>query len=273
MGLSDFYTELDRLYGESGSDVEGFLRKVLRRARLAGDKPAEVASANELGSVLRLRGDLAEAEWLYDTVVRLLESMDVGAEDRARALVNLGDVYVARGRFAAAVDTFDATEALLGDEDGHQYEMSAICNNRSSALRGMNRFAEAHSDLRRAGRLLETVPGSDGVRATNAINLAQVLMDEGRVEEAAEVIVGALVIYETLNAGRDVHRPHALATAARIAYLRGDYVRAGEFYRMAAKVLREKLGDVPYARLLEEKARDMCILASGGLCERSEGEA
>ena len=258
MDLSAFYSDLDRLYGEPGTDVKGFLREALRRARLAGDRSAEASVSNELGSVLRLRGDLHESEELYVEVLRMLDELSAEGAEVARALVNLGDVYVAQGRDVAAIDAFDRAEALLGE--GHPYEVSAICNNRSSAYRARGRFREARADLRRARRLLERVPNSEGRRATNAVNLAQVLTDEGRLEEAQEVIAGALETYETLGAGRDVHRPHALSTAARIAYLRGGYAAAAALYRKAAEVLRDKLGEAPNVRLLERRAGQMDAL-------------
>lgn len=260
MELGTFYSELDRLYGEPGADVEGFLREALRRARLVRDERAVASVANELGSVLRLRGELRESEGLYDEVLRALEATGADERDVARALVNLGDVYVAQGRNAAAIEAFDRAERMLGDGDENRLELSAICNNRSSAYRGLGRFSDARADLRRAGRLLDGVPGTEGKRATNAINLAQVLTDEGRIEEAAEVIAKAFVTYETLGGGRDVHRPHALATAARIAYLRGDYVAAEAHYLKVAEVLREKLGDSPNADALERRAGDMRAL-------------
>ncbi|RRF89277.1 MAG: tetratricopeptide repeat protein [Coriobacteriaceae bacterium] len=260
MDLSGLYDELDRLYGEPGADVAGFLREALRRARLAGDGRMCVAAANELGSVLRLRGDLDESEELYEEVLAKLEGLGASGDERARVLINLGDVYVAQGRHEKAVEAFDRAEALLGSGDEHPYEVSAICNNRSASLRGLGRFAEARRDLRRAGRLLESVPNSEGRRATNAINLAQVLLDEGRLDEAEEAIVPALAAYRTLSGGRDVHRPHALATAAKIAYLRGRYGEAEDLYRKAADVLRDKLGDAPNVRALEREAERMGAL-------------
>ncbi len=258
MELGTFYSELDRLYGEPGADVEGFLREALRRARLVRDGRGIASVANELGSVLRLRGELHESEELYDEVLRMLEITGADDRDVARALVNLGDVYVAQGRNVSAIEAFDRAERMLGDGDA--LELSAICNNRSSAYRALGRFSDARADLRRAGRLLDAVPGSEGRRATNAINLAQVLTDEGRIGEAAEVIAAALVTYETLGGGRDVHRPHALATAARIAYLRGDYAAAEAHYLKAAEVLRDKLGDAPNADALERRAAEMHAL-------------
>ena len=260
MDLPGLYDELDRLYGEPGADVAGFLREALRRARLAGDGRTCVAVANELGSVLRLRGELAESEALYEEVLSGLRKLGAGDEERARALINLGDVYVAQGRHESAVEAFDRAEALLGSGEEHPYEVSAVCNNRSAALRGLGRFSAARRDLRRAARLLESVPNSEGRRATNAINLAQVLMDEGRLDEAEEAIAPALEAYRVLCGGRDVHRPHALATAAKIAYLRGRYAEAEGLYREAAVAMRDKLGDAPNVAALEREAKRMRAL-------------
>lgn len=143
--LGTFYSELDRLYGESGADVEGFLREALRRARLVRDERAVASVANELGSVLRLRGELRESEGLYDEVLRALEATGADERDVARALVNLGDVYVAQGRNAAAIEAFDRAERMLGDGDENRLELSAICNNRGSAYRGLGRFSDARA--------------------------------------------------------------------------------------------------------------------------------
>lgn len=270
MEPSAFYSELDRVYGEPGSDVAGFLREALRRSRLADDDALEAASASELGSVLRLRGELDEAEGLYGEVLDALDRLGADACSRANALINLGDVYVAQGRGIAAVDAFDRAESLLGSAGEHPLELSAICNNRSSAYRSLGRLERARSELRRAGRLLEQVPGSEGRRATNAINLAQVLVDEGRLDEAEEVLSPALRAYRTLTGGRDVHRPHALATAARISYLRGRYAQAAVLLRQAADLLRDKIGgDSPNLRTLERESRRMEGLASRAGQERT----
>lgn len=256
--LHAFYREVDRRYREgSGDGVLRFLEDQLDRARASGDEDALVAVASELGSVLRVRGELARAEALYLEAIRILdERPQAPALSRVNLRINLGDVYVAWGRGETAVRLFDEAEGMLPCAESHPYQLSAICNNRSSAWRQLGRLAEARRDLRRASALLARVEGSEGERAVNGINLAQILLQEGRLEEADAEIAPVLKAYETLSGGRDIHRPNALAVAAQVAYLRGNYTRASELYGEAIAALSDKLGDSATVEALRrQKAR------------------
>ena len=253
-----FYHEVDRRYRESSGDgVLRFLENEMRRARSSGSEDAVVAVASELGSVLRVRGEYERAEGLYDEAIRILEARpSASLFSRVNLRINLGDVYVAWGRNADAVRLFDEAEGLLECPESRPYQLSAICNNRSSAYRGLGRLTEARKDLRRAGALLERIPDSEGERAVNGINLAQILLLEGRVEEADQEMAPVLKAYETLSGGRDIHRPNALVVAGQIAYLRGDYRRASGYYGDAIAALVDKLGDSATVRgLREQKAK------------------
>ena len=256
--LRTFYREVDRRYRESSGDgVLRFLEGELSRARASGDEDAIVAVASELGSVLRVRGELARAEALYLEAIRILDACpQAPALSRVNLRIHLGDVYVAWGRGTEAVCLFDEAEGLLPCAESHPYQLSAICNNRSSAWRLMGHLPEARRDLRRASALLERVADSEGERAVNGINLAQILLQEGRLEEADAEIAPVLVAYETLSGGRDIHRPNALAVAAQIAYLRGNYARSSALYSEAIHSLADKLGDSDTVRALRNmKAR------------------
>ena len=250
-----FFQELDERYRHAtGDELVDFLRAELARARMTGGRQAVAAVANELGSVLRVRGEFEESERMF------LEVLDLAEENgavmaRCNARINLGSVYVAWDKFEKAVEVLGEAEGLL--PDGHPYELSAICNNRSTALRMLGRFPEARRDLRRASELLEQVPGTEGERAVNGINIAQTYLSEGRVDDAEREMAPVLEAYETLTGGRDIHRPHALATAGDIACMRGDFERGAGFYRSAAEAMADKLGeDAPaVARLREAQAR------------------
>lgn len=256
--VPSFLREVNRRYREgSGEDVPAFLRGELARARSLGSEDGVIAVLNELGSVCRVRGELPEAEALYLETVALLDRRagDVSLA-RATARINLGDVYVAWGRNIDAVRIFDEAEALISCPEKHPYELSAICNNRSAAWRGQGRLSEARRDLRRADALLDEVPGTQGERAVNGINLAEILLQEGRLDEAEATIRPVLLAYETLSGGRDIHRSCALATAARIAWLHGDYELASERYGGAVESLADKLGEsATVAALRTEQAR------------------
>lgn len=252
-----FYQELDRLFSEPGADVIGYLQNQLHLAQLEGNTAMVIAAANELGSLFRVRGEFTEAEHLYKKTLLLLEREDADALVYARVLINLGDVYVAWGKYKRAIQVFDKAEKLMGDEHGNSFELSALCNNRSSAYRGLRQFTQAKQELKRAAQLLENVPSSEDKRAVNAINLAQALVDEGCLVEAGKVLAPALIAFETLHHGRDIHRPYALAVAGQIAYLQGRYRHARACYQWAAQLTREKLGVSPTVEALMREAQRM----------------
>ena len=263
--LHAFYDRVDGLYRDGrGDDVHRYLADALVAARRGGDDLAIAAVASELGGVERVRGNLAMAEGLYDEALR--------AHGRNRAsqpgspvnlLVNKGDVLVAQGRYAGAVELFDRAESLAGEGADTAYQRSAICNNRAAALRELGDFARARRDLRRAIALLDEVGCKEDKRAVTQVSLAQILVKEGRLPEARRVVDAALDAFETLSGGRDIHRPNAYACSASVAYLMGDYARAADHMARAAALLRDKVGASPMVERLEGEGRRMRRLAHG----------
>ncbi|MCC6102455.1 MAG: tetratricopeptide repeat protein [Olegusella sp.] len=259
MDVSNFYTQLDHLYDTEGADVAGYLQNHLRLARSQRDEIGIATIANELGSVLRIRGELNESEALYHETLSILKNHNATDKQISIILINLGDVYVAMGRFQLAVNTFNQAETLLADDD--KYERSAVYNNRSSAYRGLGDFFEARKNLQKAEELLENIPNAREELAVNTINLAQILMDQGRLQEANNIVTKALLIYKTLNNGNDIHRPNALATAGKINYLMGNYKVAACFYERAANSLFKKLGESKTVESLRQEAKRIKQLA------------
>lgn len=192
--LKAFYARVDGLYRDGRGDmVYRYLADSLAAARRSGDPLAIVAVASELGGVERVRGNLRQAESLYDEALLLHGRMpSPDAVSSANLLINKGDVLVAQGRYAAAVVLFDRAEALLGDGVKTAYQRSAICNNRSAAYREMGEYALARRDLRRAVSLLDLVDGAQDKRAVALVSLAQTLVKEGRLDEARREIDAAL---------------------------------------------------------------------------------
>ena len=261
--LKAFYARVDGLYRDGrGDEVYRYLADSLAAARHSGDPLAIVAVASELGGVERVRGRLRQAEDLYDEALLFHGLMPSPNEaSLANLLINKGDVLVAQGRYAAAVDLFDRAEALLGDEGEAAYKRSAICNNRSAAYREMGEYGLARRDLRRAVSLLDAVEGAQDKRAVTLVSLAQILVKEGRLDDARREIDAALRAYETLSGGRDIHRPNAYACSGQIAYLMGDYRLAADQMRLAAEALQDKVGASPMVERLQEECRRMQRLA------------
>lgn len=262
-----FYAEVDRSYREGrGDETLGFLEAALGRARAGVDPGAFIAVASELGGVLRIRGDHRRALALYDEALEAFARWEESSpESLGSLLINKGDVLVAAGRHREAIGVFDEAERVIAGASRDPYRLSAVCNNRSAAYRELGRFDLARRDLRRAVELLGDDPARRGNRAVTRTGLAQILVKEGRLEQAEREIGIALAEYEELSDGRDIHRPNALATAGQIAYLRGSYRRAAELYRLAAELLEDKTGPSKTVALLErERARMDRLAARGG---------
>lgn len=251
--LQGFYREVDRAYGAADPvAVVHVLRDAIDGACVSSDPLALAAVASELGSVLRARGELELAEKLYLAALPAVDrAWDRSPLSRCTMRINLGDVYLAQGRGCDAVAAFDQAEVFLSRPEDHPYELSAICNNRASAYRLCGMLTEARRDLARAIAVLEGVPGTAGERAVHAVNLAQILTEEGKLDEAAAALEPALKAYETLSGGRDIHRPQAFAAAGRIAYLKGDYARCRDCYSNAIAAVEDKLGMAPIVQQLE----------------------
>lgn len=200
--LKAFYARVDGLYRDGrGDKVYRYLADSLAAARRSGDPLAIVAVASELGGVERVRGNLRQAEALYDEALLVHGHMSSpDAASSANLLINKGDVLVAQGRYAAAVDLFDRAEALLGDGIKTAYQRSAICNNRSAAYREMGEYALARRDLRRAVSLLDLVDGAQDKRAVAQVSLAQTLVKEGRLDEARREIDATYIVPTPLHA-------------------------------------------------------------------------
>lgn len=263
--LEAFYAAVDRLYREGrGDDVHRYLDGELAAARLSGDSLAISAVASELGGVERVRGNLPQAERLYDEALLAHRRLwKPNTASYANLLINKGDVLVAQGRYSAAIELFDYAESLLPDAPAADYQRSAICNNRSAAHRELGEYALARRDLRRAVALLDQVEGKDDKRAVTQVALAQILVKEGRLDEARREVDIALRVFETLLGGRDIHRPNAWACSAQIAYLKGDYQLAAKHMGCAVEALQDKVGDSQMVERLQKEYRRMQRLANG----------
>lgn len=160
--------------------------KSLAATSLVADRPADAEAAARralefeadfaealviLGSALRILGRLDEAE------SALRSALDLEA-DKPDAWTALGNVHVARGDDAAAVEAF---RAALGRAPADEFAVT----NLAGALRRIDRTAEAEAVLR-AG--IEAKP--NGVRLYDT--LALVMLEDGRVDEAAETYARAL---------------------------------------------------------------------------------
>ncbi len=200
--LKAFYARVDGLYRDGrGDEVYRYLADSLAAARRSGDPLAIVAVASELGGVERVRGNLRQAEALYDEALLLHGRMpSPDAASSANLLINKGDVLVAQGRYAAAVALVSLAQTLVKE----------------------GRLDEARREIDAALRAYETLSGGRDIHRPNAFacsgQIAYLMGDyrlaADQLHRAAEALrdkVGASPMVERLQ--EDCRRMQRLADA------------------------------------------------------------
>ena len=96
--IQEFYSVLDSLYEKKEMDkAEPYMLEVLSRAGNLEDLEGVVSVCNELGGLYRAMRRTDEALWAYEKVMEGLEQIGLkGTRNYASALINLGNVHIAR---------------------------------------------------------------------------------------------------------------------------------------------------------------------------------
>jgi tetratricopeptide (TPR) repeat protein len=156
---------------------------------------------HNLGRVVGLRGDLAEAERLErEALDQLTRQSEPRLEGLARTY--LAAILTAAGRWDEAIEhaarAADALEAVPGL---HAFSLATL----AAARQGAGQQAPALEAARQAFTMLEAVGTLEEGEAEVRLRYAECLSDAGQAAEANTVITGA--------------RAHLLARAARIGDL------------------------------------------------------
>ena len=154
-----------------------------RAARLA-DSPERVALAEQALGLARLAlGDVSTQPDPSEQISRPLALPDLSAAERARTQLHLAFVALTRGDLDRARGMFDELLLTLDDVEEHR-------GLRGAAKGGLGRIALALGELTRARALAEEALAAiaEPRRADSAAAglLAEVLLDEGRVQDAIE---------------------------------------------------------------------------------------
>jgi serine/threonine-protein kinase len=175
-----------------------------RRARI------ELAAQPELlGATLSMLGDfesgigrIAVADTLLLEALRIQEREGAPARDRAATLARQGWVQLESGRLAEAEGTLQQALALTRDGSVPPEDVAQIRRNLGRALWQLQRLPDAESVLREA---LATLPEDrTPLRTELAAFLGYVLFQQGRYDEAEQLIRPALIAQRQLFGARHV---------------------------------------------------------------------
>ncbi|MBI2687850.1 MAG: tetratricopeptide repeat protein [Acidobacteria bacterium] len=221
--------ELRRMQGRT-REAEQTLRTLLRENR---QMPTQMrgAVANNLASLAAARGSNREAESLWrDALRELREAYGPSHPIVAKSLNNLAAHYVSRKRFAEAEPLY--REAIAMQED------PILLNNLATLLHRRGRLSEAEALYRRAVSVFELRPRPDREALQLHGNLAALLAETARVEDALTEFQAVLQLLPLAVPADEPAVARYLETYEIILRKRSDSVEAE---RVAAIAMRYRV--------------------------------
>ncbi len=278
MDTNEFYGKLDAYY--AAGDAPGayaFLRAQRDGALQRGDRAMLLTADNALIGHCRENVIFDEVEGYYCEALECIEALEMhGSHAEATTFLNTATAFCVMGRTEESEALYAAAEGLyrklLPPDDPY---MAAFYNNRGLLLRATGRTKEAYDSFRKALAVLAVCDDVEAETAATQLNLASVSPDP---ETGAAHLAAAEPWYASPEGQQDIHRFTALATAAELAYRRGDYAAAGAGFESTAAAWETAHGvSARRAVLLRnalkcyEKAGDAA--AAARIRERLEGMA
>jgi len=215
----------------------------LDQARLLFERAIEIASEDtgqdyalanaygHLGSVLKVRGDLDEAEQMYRKSLEINEKLG-RVEGMAKAYGNLGFVLRTRGDLDGAEEVY--RKSLEIDlKLGHLEGIAKAHRNLGGVLYARGDLDGAERMLRESLRINEKLGRLEGM-AKSYGNLGIVMQARGNLDGAEEVYRKALQLNEKL--GRLEGMANAFGNLGNVLWARGDLDAAEQMSRKSLEI-------------------------------------
>jgi DNA-binding winged helix-turn-helix (wHTH) protein len=208
---------------ERYAEAERHLKRAYEYAReIHGDLQYPTISAIDQLALLRIaQGRSAEAVIEARRAVANYEKMPDASNTRAGYLRStVMWALIEQGRYAEAIDEGNIALQAITPQDAPSPYLVAYANHfLGEALVKAGRYREAEAPIRRELALLRTIPHCemDSARAESA--LAEALMRQGQLQEAARLLASATLTLEIGDGWRE--RKARRETAARLVQLRG----------------------------------------------------
>ena len=211
--------------GELGASSKYF-SEALGKAK---ELPCERAKAlRGLGVVERKSGNYAKAEELLQrSALDAMAAMD--QKGMLLAHLELGNVYIDRGKYQESIDHFSKCAAGFGPVD-----LANVYANMGIANAFLNKLDEARVHLQNAVRLADET-GQPRVKAHALNSLAEVMIRTGEIEQARENCFTALDIVTEL--GDKLAISAAYSTLAVAESAAGDFEASKEHFAESVKAL------------------------------------
>jgi hypothetical protein len=221
-------TQAEQLLGERASDPPGFVRRLFGGAALIHEARGDTARADQYLAITfrdRIRGRGAGAAvWAIPILARrgrFDEAFALAAEDWTSALrANRGLALEGECELVAESGAWERAEDVLARSRQHAEE-AGLLSVPAFADRLEGRAAHAAGQTARSVDILRRA--RDGFASLEArweaavtdLSLAEALLQAGRRGEAAELLPGALAVFEELRCIRELAQARELLTKLR----------------------------------------------------------
>jgi len=241
MDMDAVLREYDAMFGRRApEEILEYLEERLVEAQKEKDYGAQVILLNEIIGFCRDASFVEEgvgyAGILEDLVGEIYEP---DRREYATTMLNLGNAYRGYGMHDESAKRYDTCEQcfrrILPEED---FLYAGLFNNRGLLYQETGEWEKAIGEFRRALKVAENHREKEIERATTCANLATSMLNASPEyrEEAKILLEEAAQIFEK-DGGGDFHYSAALSALGTVRFEDGDYVRAAEDFKRAAKIL------------------------------------
>lgn len=240
-----FYQQLDAYYAAgNAAGAEAFLIAERDAAEMAENQRDLATIYNELMGHYRTSGNWVACEQAMKGLLRAIRALHLKSGlEWATLTLNIANAQRAMGMLVEAERNFlmvrDEYEAALDPDD---YRLASLYNNIGLTYRAKGQADIARNYFEKALAIVREIPEAGMAVSATCSNLADLLTDEGNLDEASDYAHQAIEVLAKPGMLLGVDFSAALAAAARIDFARGDLEEAIELYSRAADALEKAFG-------------------------------
>lgn len=273
----DFYQQLDAYYATGdAAGAEAFLIAARDAAEMAENQRDLATIYNELMGHYRTAGNWSECDRAMKGLMRAIRALHLKSGlEWATLTLNVANAQRAMGMLVESERNFlmvrDEYEAAL---DPHDYRLASLYNNIGLTYRAKGQAGIAKGYFDKALAIVRELPGAGTAVAATCSNVADLLTDEGNLDEASAYAHEAIEALAAPGMPLGVDFSAALAAAAHIDFARGDLEEAIELYSRSADSLERAFGKTrAYGTICRNLAQVYHAAGMEDKALRMEGEA
>lgn len=240
--IQEILSNVDDLIRNSRlQEAEQYMRSELKSAEESGEYTVSITLLNEMCGFYRDIGQLNRAIECCTKAEEYMDKIGVGdTKQRAAAYLNTANAYRANHDLEESFSYYQKARKIL-DVCGDASLNSSYYNNLALLHQEAGKFDKAEECLRKALYIAEEHLHDEIRIAISRTNLATSLLRMKRVEEAKEILLPAIKIFEA-RVPSDFHYSAALSAMGDMNMLMGKPKQAAEYFEMALSEIELHMG-------------------------------